>query len=301
MLRLRCVLDGKFSRNTVPHGGAAISRHRPAHKFTILEKRVWDDVFVLGCRIQAMDKALVRLEKDFNDSLEQLYETFSSYSFRPEMPCCIPHCFDQSEIDFLGSKPLRKLTAKELSSFASSLMLTCGDTPDFKYFLPRIFELSAHGAFVWPDAEVVMRKLGYAEWSLWPEHEQQTVQAFLVSWWRYRLCLPDVSANMTPFESCFAALCCAEEDVTEYLQIWLETTELVAVEHLTEFFFAHGTTIWLGGTFNPFVEKSRAAIILRWLRSEATVAYLERAFFEYSDSDIAEAISVAHMTLSPST
>jgi hypothetical protein len=269
-------------------------------KFLILEKCVQDGVLASGCRIQTMSKTLPERFKDFTDSLEQLYETFSSYTFRPDMPCCIPHCFDQSEIEFLGSKPLCKLTAEELSSFTSSLMLTCGETPDLKYFLPRVFELAAQNAFVWPNPEIVLGKLSRAQWKDWPEDERKAVRAFLKAWWRYRLQLPDIGAGMTSFEDCLAALCCTHDDLTEYLQIWLETTELVAVEHLTAFYFAHGTTIWLGGTFNSFVEKSSVATIKRWLQSDATLSYLERAFFAHEDSSIAEAISMAHLTLSPS-
>ncbi len=248
-----------------------------------------------------MHEALARLEKDFNGSLEQLYETFSGYSFRSDMPCCIPHCFDQSEVDFLGSKPLRELSAAELSSFTSSLLLTCGETLDFKYFLPRVFELCVQGAFGWPDPEIVIGKLKYADWNLWPEHERQAVQAFLKAWWRHRLSVPSSMRAMIPLDDCLAALCCTQEDVTEYLEIWLENTERSAVEHLSAFVLEHLTSIWLGASFNAFARKSSSVFIKRWLQSERTIAYLERAFFEYSDSSIAEAISATHMMLSPSS
>ncbi len=272
--------------------------HRPTRKFLTLENRVWDGVLVTGCRIETMSRALPELQKDFGHSLEQLYETFSGYAFRPDMPCCIPHCHEQAEIDLLGSKPLRELTAKELSEFAANLLLTCGETPDFKYFLPRVFEIAVVEGFVWPDLEIVIGKLKHADWNLWPEHERNAVQAFLNAWWRFRL----LSSKLVgvPLNDCLAALCCAHEDPTQYLEMWLQTSEISAVEHLTAFVLEHWTSIWLGKSLSAFVEKPSMVFIKRWLQSERTLEYLERGFFEHADSPIAADISFALSVLEPS-
>lgn len=93
-------------------------------------------------------------------------------------PCCI----DKHDIDGLISTPLRAVTERQLSSYATSLFLTVGGLGDFKYFLPRIFEVSATDSSWWPDIEIVLGKLALAEWRMWPADEQRAVQAFLDAW-----------------------------------------------------------------------------------------------------------------------
>ena len=95
----------------------------------------------------------------FTAALEGLYRVFAPYPFRANMPCCIPHCFFQSEIDALDAKPLRLLESPKLSSFAFSLLLTCGEVEDFKHFLPRLFELTATTDLNSTDAEITIGKL----------------------------------------------------------------------------------------------------------------------------------------------
>lgn len=121
------------------------------------------------------------------------------------------------------------------------------------------------------------------------------MRAFLSAWWRS--CL---SASNSRLEDCLAALCCAQPDPTEYLQTWLETDEIAAVEHLTAFVLARWPTIWLGQSFNAFMTKKSIPFIRDWLQSEAVLAYLERAFFAHADSPSAADISFAVSVLTPS-
>ncbi len=148
----------------------------------------------------SLEAAQVRFEA----ALEGLYRVFAPYPFRTNMPCCIPHCFEQSEIDALGAKLLRSLEPGELSSFVFSLLLTCGEVEDFKHFLPRLFELTAQNCAGFVTAEIVVGKLERGNWQTWPDLERLAVSDFLSSWWRLALELDDNTRD-----DCFAALCCA--------------------------------------------------------------------------------------------
>jgi hypothetical protein len=60
-------------------------------------------------------------------------------------------------------------------------MNTWGDAGDFRYFAPRLLELSTAGALVWPDIEIVFTKLAQAGWREWPE--RRAVAEFMAAFW----------------------------------------------------------------------------------------------------------------------
>ena len=221
-------------------------------------------------------------------AIEGLYEVFGSYRFRADMSCCIPHCFDQSEIDALGDRPLRLLELETLTGFTFQLLLTCGEARDFKYFLPRLFELTVTTRMGFVSAEIVVGKLERADWHAWPDRERAAVSDFLWAWWRLELELDAVT-----FESCLAALCCTGDDPTPYLRMWrdLEPTRYALM--LARFVNQHTTMILAGGGFNGFVNKEATRAIQAFLREAATRARFETAFYATKNRDDLKVLSLA--------
>lgn len=92
-------------------------------------------------------------------------------------PCCV----SDEDKKKLSSKSLRFLEEEQLSRYASKTMTTWGTENDFKYFLPRIFELTATSDFI-VDTFVILGKLEYANWKTWPPNEYHAVKNFLFEW-----------------------------------------------------------------------------------------------------------------------
>jgi hypothetical protein len=113
-----------------------------------------------------------------NDALRQainaLYAAFASVP-KPKTITGCPCCIEDKDIPVLLSQPLRDLMPEELSSYASSVFLTIGDEEDFRYFVPRILEISATDPSWWPDPEVVARTLADARWQEWPVAQKEAV------------------------------------------------------------------------------------------------------------------------------
>ena len=221
-------------------------------------------------------------------AIERLYKVFSSYRFRFDMPCCIPHCFDQSEIDALGEKALHSLEPSELSSFTFQLLTTCGDVADFKYFLPRLFELTANTLMGYVTAEIVVGKLAKADWHAWPNLERVAVNDFLWAWWRLKLELDD-----STLDDGFAALCCTDDDPTPYLRMWRDLEETRYAVMLARFVNEHATMILAGRGFNGFVNKEATRAIQAFLREAETRARFEAAFYATKNRDDLKALSLA--------
>lgn len=116
---------------------------------------------------------------DFDVALTELYRAFGAP--RPTDISGCPCCIDTKEICKLTSKALRDLTERELASYSASVFLTV-DGKDFRYFLPRIFELSATVGGWWPSPEVVIGKLRRANWEDWTGEQKDSVRKFLAAW-----------------------------------------------------------------------------------------------------------------------
>lgn len=107
-------------------------------------------------------------------TIDALYAAFAAVR-RPTGIVGCPCCIEDKQIAVLLSRPLRALSAEELSSYASSVFLTVGDEEDFRYFVPRILEISATDPGWWSDPEVVARVLAEARWQQWPTAQREAV------------------------------------------------------------------------------------------------------------------------------
>jgi hypothetical protein len=100
-------------------------------------------------------------------SLNQLYEAFGDVPKPGRISGC-PCCIDGKNTDRLLSKPLKAITAADLSSYAASAFLTVGADADYLYLLPRIVDITCHEQGWWPDIEVTGRAIGETKPTNWP-------------------------------------------------------------------------------------------------------------------------------------
>src|SRR5262245_8156429 len=96
-------------------------------------------------------------------AIERLYEAFRYYPLRPEIEYRT-HCITPEQARRIYARPLRKLTSDDLSRYAFNAISTWGTVGDFKYFLPRIFELALRDCHFWPGLDLISSKLDYANW-----------------------------------------------------------------------------------------------------------------------------------------
>lgn len=113
-------------------------------------------------------------------SIEDLYRVFSAKA-PPLIEGC-PCCIDTRKVDVLLSTPLRELSGDQLWRYITGAYLTVGGDRDFRYLMPRIFELAAVGPFVVPDTEIVLGKLALARWETWQAEEREAVLEFIDAW-----------------------------------------------------------------------------------------------------------------------
>ena len=112
------------------------------------------------------------------EAIEHLYAAFSDAD-KPHFVEGCPCCLDRKEVGDLLRAPLRTIQPDEIASYAWSLFLTVGNETDFRYFLPRIFEISVIERWWSPDPEVVMGKLRYVSWRDWDSLKVAAIESFM--------------------------------------------------------------------------------------------------------------------------
>ena len=113
-------------------------------------------------------------------SIEDLFRVFSATA-PPLIEGC-PCCIDTRKVDVLLSNPLRELSGDQLWRYITGAYLTVGGDRDFRYLMPRIFELAAVGPFGVPDTEIVLGKLALARWETWKAAEREAILEFIDAW-----------------------------------------------------------------------------------------------------------------------
>ena len=216
------------------------------------------------------------MTRQFEIATEDLYRTFSKYSFKSTIEGC-PCCVSDSDKSTLHSKPLRELENEDLSRYAFKAMTTWGDINDYKHYLPRIFELTAKRKLI-VDTFVTLGKLEYAQWKQWEKREQETINQFLKAWWKY-----DVN-NALYFD--FGILVELHKlllDIEPMLKDWNVDIESQGFKNYVEFVeYNYFELAGQNKTFKTLTEEE-VEFFKQWAKSNKDK--LEEGFFAYDKKD----------------
>ncbi|MGB7207477.1 MAG: hypothetical protein WBD27_02340 [Pyrinomonadaceae bacterium] len=203
-------------------------------------------------------------------AIDDLYKAFAEVP-RPEMIQACPCCMTADEVDALLAKPLRDLTADELSSYASSALLTVGDVPDYLYFLPRILEISIFDDSWWPCIEVSGKKLEMADAASWPPERRTALSDFFYAAVD-RLLGSKIYGRIDEWVCAIAAI---EMDPHPFLARIEADPDAVL-----EYFKANAKCLPAGKLCNPFWENPAPEYdeIVTWFKSEAVSKILFDAY-----------------------
>lgn len=166
-------------------------------------------------------------------------------------------------------------------------MTTIGSPDDFRYFLPRLLELVADSMFepssLQVDNEVVLGKLGYANWSTWPDDERLAVRGYLSALWGCLLAAPPGSRHWDGgLMDWLCAIAQAELDLSPYLSTWTQLLRpAMALELSTELQDRKALVneLKLGNPYWSSHERPMRQVI-EWLASPPVHQLLESAFFD---------------------
>jgi hypothetical protein len=200
--------------------------------------------------------------------INEVYAVFSKYE-KPYGFAACECCLSPEEKTALLATPLRELTADQLGGYAADVFFTMGEVSDFKYFLPRILELSVNDQFLWPDPEVVTRKLSLAQWCDWPTEEQTIITDLLKT--KFATLVDDPNTDGSETDKWVCALGRCFPNPTPFLAPLLEPRH---VDRLLAFIEYNGSLFTKNKLDNPFWKDARDSeqLVVRWLHQPAIKA-----------------------------
>lgn len=224
---------------------------------------------------------------DLQTAIESLYKTFGNYT-TAGIHHCDCGCIDEDDVKKLSSKPLRQLEADDLISYHGSALYTWGDVDHYKHFLPRICELiSVNRDFSYVTLDEFHVKLDYAEWTKWPENEQQAIIEYVIGDW-----IDFVNKQNSEIRDSEIRTYSKFFGLKEMLCLWQISKNQAALRNFVYFFYYDGSQILNGGL--RIVDKIYKQEFLDWLKREELTKKLEESFFlnEHADPDYADKISI---------
>jgi hypothetical protein len=233
-------------------------------------------------------------ELELKTSVERLYGVFSSYT-EPAHPTFCAHCITDAEDAVLHNKPLRKLSAEDLRRYSFKAISTWGTVEQFKYLLPRLFELVTYEGFGY-DPEILFKKPRYGDFPSWPEIEQQALHAYCDSLWRFSLAHHPLNERLPVFVGIEDSICSIAQivdDLSPLLKLW-ESETTTATLHLADFAAENASTLLASGTLsNAFWNERPDQVkqVAEWFLSRDFATILDLAELGTLPADVAEELA----------
>lgn len=219
-------------------------------------------------------------------AISDLYVAFKGRVLPRLMQGC-SCCWMPEDLEHLSRTPLQSLGVKELDSYSISALWTVGSEEDYRHFAPRLLELMTQENFLQHD--VIARKFTLAGWRNWSAQEQQAVEAYFLAYWQAALAEPvswcTASEGLYVLGNVF-------DDLSPFLNGWLEATEPFALGHLAAFTAYEAPNVsrdFIGnGSWAGRPEQMRQ--VVDWLSSHKTLARIEQRWLADPEGPAAEAL-----------
>jgi hypothetical protein len=233
------------------------------------------------------------VQPSLDEAAERLYDAFEDVP-RPRRIEGCPHCVEPDEDMPLVSRPLRELSPQDLSRYAFKAMSTWGTEADFRYFAPRVLDLTASGAMAWPGFETVCGKLGQAGLPTWAQ--RPAVEEFLRAFWAATLHRFPASP---PISEVMAGIGAVAHDISPYLAEWGRLDTTAGVRHLREAAESELDSLRPGWRLAETGAVTESAGRLRqWLTAGAAADAVIARALQTDDEELLDQLTHAHDALS---
>lgn len=223
-------------------------------------------------------------------SIEKLYDIFAKYQGLSKLEGSPLYDDLNTWNKELRSKKLKELTDEDLSRFAGKVILTWGDENDYRYYLPRILELTAELKTPY-DIWTLYSRLEDAKWKTWDIEEQNAINDFTIALWDNILNDNSERAEWE-FKECFNTIANFYPDFSQVLNIWETKENFTSIKHLTNYIFEERHNIFDNNFIDNRKKNSKNIEQFKtWLTSEKILKKIEQAFYDNEGNEIAERLS----------
>jgi hypothetical protein len=223
-------------------------------------------------------------------SIEKLYDIFAKYQGLSKLEGSPLYDDLETWNKQLRSKKLRELTDEDLSLFAGKVILTWGDENDYRFYLPRILELTAELKTPY-EIWTLYSRLEDANWKTWNADELTAINDFTIELWNNLLTDNSEKAEWQ-FKDYFHSIAYFYPNFSEILKVWESNDSFASIKHLTNYIFEERQHLF-DNNYIDSIEKNTKNIeqFKTWLTSDNILKKIEQAFYDNEKSEIAERLS----------
>jgi hypothetical protein len=230
------------------------------------------------------------LTDSLKKSIEILYEIFAKYEGLSKLEGSPLYEDLETWKKQLRSKKLRELSEDDLSMFVGKAILTWGDKNDYRFYLPRILELTAELKTPF-DIWTLYSRLENADWKTWNADEQTAINNFTIEMWN-NLLIDNSEKAEWEFKDYFHSIANFYPDFTEILKVWESNNSFASIKHLTNYILEERQHIF-DKNYIDSIEKNTKNIkqFKNWLTSNNIIKKIEKTFYDNESKEIAERLS----------
>lgn len=223
-------------------------------------------------------------------SIKKLYDIFAKYQGLSKLEGSPLYDDLETWNKQIRSKKLRELTDDDLSLFAGKVILTWGDENDYRFYLPRILELTAELKTPY-DIWTLYSRLEDANWKTWNADEQTAINDFTIELWN-NLLIDNSEKAEWEFKDYFHSIAYFYPDFTEILKVWETNNSFASIKHLTNYIFEERQHLF-DNNYMDSIQKNTKNIeqFKTWLTSNNILKKIEKAFYDNEKKEIAERLS----------
>ena len=168
--------------------------------------------------------------------------------------------------------------------------MTWGDENDYRFYLPRILELTSELKTPY-DIWTIYSRLEDAKWKTWNADEQAALNDFTIELWN-NLLIDNSEKAEWEFKDYFHAIAYFHPDFTEILKVWEINNSFASIKHLTNYIFEERQHLF-DNNYIDSIEKNTKNIeqFKTWLTSDNILKKIEKAFYDIENKEIAERLS----------
>jgi hypothetical protein len=104
---------------------------------------------------------------ELENIISKAYKQFGHYKIIPPLEVCTECCMTLEEVETLCKTPLRQISNELLGKYNDSASIANSTPGNYKYFLPRILELTALHKFPTHSPEIVFQRMTLGKHDIW--------------------------------------------------------------------------------------------------------------------------------------
>lgn len=198
--------------------------------------------------------------------IEKAYRLFENYKISEIKNACTVCCLSEAEVNNLLNLSKSEIPLELLATYNDSAQAHEPEVEEFKYFLPRYFELIDKFEFPSHSLELSIRNLSCYDVNLWPIEEKKFLHEFLLQF--FEKCIntypiPNNGSGLTPI---LIMLEKGGYGISQFLDLWEKNNSISGCLHYKVLMADDFNWLRKSKISNPFGSQNISNLLYEWSR-----------------------------------